>query len=179
MIEQLFEFVRQNSQREIVDNPAIPNEQNEAVMQEASQSILDGLRGFDQQDLQGLQQQAEAGQLNENDPRVQQITQHFSSNLSNKFGLDNNAIKALAIALIPLLLKRLMGNRNTNAQAGGGGFNLESILGGLLGGGQSNVDNTRVANNGGMMDQLSNMGAKLGLDKDGDGKVGLNDFLGK
>jgi len=30
-------------------------------------------------------------------------------------------------------------------------------------------------NSGGIMDQVSNIGAKLGLDKDGDGDVDLND----
>lgn len=176
MLDQLLDFVKQNTQQEIVENQEIPNEHNEAVMQEASESILNGLRGFDENTLNQLQSQANAGTLSENDPNVQQITQQFSGNLASKFGLDNSAIKAIAIALIPMLISKLLkGNNNASAtpQTTNSGFNLDSILGSLLGGGQQ-----QQSGGGNMMDQLSNIGAKLGLDKDGDGKVGLNDFLG-
>ena len=46
MFEQLTDLVKQFGGDAVVNNPAVPNEHNEAVMNEASASILDGLKGM-------------------------------------------------------------------------------------------------------------------------------------
>ena len=46
MFEQLTQLVQQFGKDAVVKNDAVPNEQNEAVMQEASNSILDGLKNM-------------------------------------------------------------------------------------------------------------------------------------
>ena len=44
MLEQLMDLVREHAQGAVVNNPAIPNEQNEAVMGAATESIASGLQ---------------------------------------------------------------------------------------------------------------------------------------
>ena len=44
MLENLNEMVRENVQESVVNNAAIPNEHNEAVIQAASGSIFDTLK---------------------------------------------------------------------------------------------------------------------------------------
>jgi len=46
MLEQLSNLVKQFDGDAVVNNTAVPNEQNDAVMNEASISILDGLKGM-------------------------------------------------------------------------------------------------------------------------------------
>ncbi len=177
------ELVRENGQQTVVKNPAVPNSQNEAVMQEASSSIFSGMQHMMQTGgpgaLKSLFEGVQSG--NTNHPAVQQVANDFSGNLMQKFGLDSGAAKALAISLIPMVLGKLM-HRTQNAPQGSG-FSIGSILGslmgggalgGLMGGGQSQQ---AQAQSGGMMGSLSSMGAKMGLDKDGDGDTDLNDLM--
>lgn len=44
MLDQLINLIQQSGQAQVVNNPAIPNEQNDRVMQEAGSSIMDGLQ---------------------------------------------------------------------------------------------------------------------------------------
>jgi len=44
MIEQLTQLVNQFGGDAVVNNPAVPNEHNDAVMEHASGSILDSLK---------------------------------------------------------------------------------------------------------------------------------------
>ena len=46
MFEQLTELVKQYGGEAVVNNPAVPNDQNDAVMNEASSSIVDGLKNI-------------------------------------------------------------------------------------------------------------------------------------
>ncbi len=183
------ELVRESGQQTVVENPAVPNEHNEAVMQEASSSIFSGLQNMMQTGgpgaLKGLFEGVQSG--DNNHPAVQQVANQFSGNLMQKFGLDSGAAKALAISLIPMVLGKLM-NRSQNAPQGSG-FSIGNILGSLMGGGGiggalgglmggGNQAQPQQANaGGGMLGSLSSMGAKMGLDKDGDGDTDLNDLM--
>jgi len=46
MLDELFNLVKQNAGTAIVNNPAIPNEKNDEVINEASSSIAGGLQGM-------------------------------------------------------------------------------------------------------------------------------------
>ena len=54
MFDQLSELVKQFGGEAVVNNPAVPNEQNDAVMQEAGGSILSGLKDKLLSELKGL-----------------------------------------------------------------------------------------------------------------------------
>lgn len=180
MLDQLMELVRQSGQQTVVENPAVPNQYNEAVMEEASSSIFSGLQNQLQTGgpgaLKTLFQGVESGDTN--NPAVQQVANQFSGNIMQKFGLDSGAAKALAISLIPMVLSKLM-NRSRGADSNSG-FSIGNILGSLMGGGAaqpSGFGQPQRQQGGGMMGNLSNMGTKFGLDKDGDGDTDLKDLM--
>lgn len=183
MFEQLMDLIKQSGQQSVVENPAVPNEHNDAVMQEASSSIFSGLQNMLQTGgpgaLKGLFEGVQSG--DNNHPAVQQVANQFSGNLMQKFGLDSGAAKALAMSLIPMVLGKLM-NNSQNA-APGSGFSITNILGSLMGGGAAAPAAAGITPGqpqqagGGMMGTLSSLGAKFGLDKDGDGDTDLQDLM--
>lgn len=173
MLEELFGFIKSNAQQDVIDNGAVPNEYNDDVVKEAQNSIVNGLNGANQDQLQELQQAAQNGTLNEDTANVGQMTQHFGGNIAEKFGIDGGTAKGIAASLIPMILSKIMGNKNSGTQAGG--LNLDSILGGLFGGGASNAGTT-TGTGGGIMDTVSNIGKQFGLDKDNDGDVDFDDL---
>ena len=180
MFDQLMELVRESGQQTVVDNPSVPNEHNEAVMQEASSSIFSGMQGMMQSGgpgaLKSLFEGVQSG--NASHPAVQQVANQFSGNLMQKFGLNSDTAKSLAISLIPMVLSKLMG-RAQGADSSSG-FNIGNILGSLTGGGNSGMGNmnmgaqSQASGSGGMLDSL---GSQFGLDKNGDGHTDLKDLM--
>ena len=86
----------------IINNPAIPNEQNEEVMSTASGSIMDTLKGM----MSGAGAASVLNLFNQNnseDVTNHPVTQNVSSNLittlMNKFGLDSNKAGGIASAI--------------------------------------------------------------------------------
>ncbi|MEO6833593.1 MAG: hypothetical protein ABI378_13420 [Chitinophagaceae bacterium] len=183
MFEELMNLVKQAGQQSVVENPAVPNEHNDAVMQEASTSIFGGLQNILQSGgpgaLKSLFEGVQSG--DNNHPAVQQVANQFSGNLMEKFGLDSGAAKALAMSLIPSVLGKLM-NHSQNA-APDSGFSITNILGSLMGGGAAVPATASITPGqpqqagGGMMDTISSLGTKFGLDKNGDGKTDLSDLM--
>ncbi len=162
MLEELMNRVRQFGQSSVVENPAVPNEHNEDVMREAGSSIFSGLKGLaDNGDTDGISGLLEGEQ---NHPAMAKVENNFADNIIQKFGINGNVAKSLAAGLIPAVLASLL---KRGGSGNNGGLSLQSILSSITGG-----DNV---NQNGM---LSNLGAKLGLDKDGDGDVDLKDISG-
>jgi hypothetical protein len=186
MLEQLMDLVREHAQGAVVNNPAIPNEQNEAVMGAATESIASGL----QQELasgntdgvlsllSGAENGAPAG-----NPVVGNISNNFVGTLLEKFNLDKGAAQQLAATLIPTVLGSLVHKTNDasnssfsldgilNSLTGGSaqGINLQGILGGLTGGldkngdGQVNMDDLKsLLSNGAQQQQQANTGGGIG-----------------
>ena len=110
MFEQLTQLVNQFGNEAVVNNPAVPNEHNEAVMNEASTSIIDSLKN-----MAANGNVAELAELfngnnasNASNPVVQQLTQNLSGNLGEKFGLSSEAASGVAGSLIPKILGSLV-----------------------------------------------------------------------
>ncbi|WP_118974603.1 hypothetical protein [Taibaiella koreensis] len=174
MLEQLMQMIQQSGQSSVIDNTDVPNEHNEAILNEAQQSITSGLQGLaDTGELNTVMEAAQNGQPVEQLPAVQNISNNFMGSIMDKFGLNKGTAAMIASAVIPMVLSKVM-NRG-GQQAGGGGFDLGGLLSSLTGGGAP-AQGQAQASGGGLMDSLSNIGAKLGLDKDGDGDVDLNDL---
>jgi len=161
MIDQIMDMVRQSSQQAVVENPDVPNEHNEAVIQTTGSSLMNSIMGMVQGgNLAGLGELANSAKTGNTDtPAVQQISGNLTSDLAQKFGFDTGTAGKIASSVIPAILSKL-------GSKPGGGFDLSAIMGMLGGGGNSG---------GGFMAQASAMGAKLGLDKDGDGDTDLDD----
>jgi hypothetical protein len=163
MLEQLTQLVQQYGNDAVVKNNAIPNEHNEAVMNEANSSILSGLQkiasegGVEQ--LAGLFQ-GNAAQ-NSSNPVVQQLTQQLSGSLGEKFGIDSSAASGVAGSLIPQILGSLVGK----AKDPNDSFQISDLVNAISGG----------AGNSGLMEAVSKYGGQFGLDQNSDGKVDIED----
>lgn len=165
MFDQLTELVNQYGNDAVVNNNAVPNEQNQAVLNEANSSIVDGLKNMassgNLSELAGLFQ---GNSIDSSNPVVQQLTQQLSGNLGQKLGLSSEASSNVAASLIPKVLGSLIGNaKDPNHK----GFEISDIVNAISGGN----------GNSGLMDAISNYGAKFGLDQNGDGKVGMDDAI--
>ncbi len=166
MFDQLTDLVKQFGGDAVVNNAAVPNEHNEAVMNEASSSIMDGLKNMVAQgnisDLAGLFQGNSAGDAS--NPVVQKLTEQLTGNLGEKFGLSQETSSGVAGSLIPKVLGSLIGNAKDPNQKG---FEVSDIINAISGG----------SGNSGLMDAVSKYGGQFGLDQDGDGKVGMSDAV--
>ena len=92
MLENLLQLVTQNAGDAITNNPQIPNEHNEAAVQDASSSIMDVLGSHASSGGGGLSGVLDllkggGGDLTSN-PIVSQIIQQFSGKLQNNYGVD-------------------------------------------------------------------------------------------
>lgn len=139
MLEQLMGLIQDQSQEAIVNNPAVPNQQNNEVMQTLMGSIMGG-----------MQQQAQSGNLGGlmgllsgkdatpgssslmNNPIVAGIASNAISSIMQKFGMSNSTAGGIVASVLPGVLSSFINKtRNPNDNS----LDFNSILGGLLGGG--------------------------------------------
>ncbi len=168
MFEQLTQLVQQFGQQDIVDNVAVPNEHNDAVMTEASTSILSSLKNVASQSG-GLEMLARLFQGNNasdvSNPVVSMLTNELSGSLGEKFGLDGASASGVATSLIPKVLGALIGGAkdpNNNE------IQMNDVIAAISGG---------DTKSGGLMEMVSKYGEMVGLDQNGDGKVDVADAM--
>ena len=165
MFDQLSELVKQFGSEAVVNNPAVPNEQNDAVIQEAGGSILSGLQDMvasgNISDLTGML--TGKTPIDSNNPVVQQLTEKVTGNLGEKFGLSSDAAGSVASGLIPQILGGLVNKAKDPNQPE---FNMSDLVSAISGG-----------NGGGLMDAVSKYGGQFGLDQNNDGKVDMGDAM--
>jgi hypothetical protein len=196
MLKELFDLVKNNATESVVNNPAVPNEMNDEVVAEATDTVASGLRnmvaGGGLQSIismftgGGGQQPSNSSLLN--NPIVSMMIGHFVGKLTNKFNMNSGTANQVASGLIPQVLTSLVNKANDsndgsfsldgllNSITGGqlsqqqqsNGINLQDIIG-QLGGGQQN--------GGGMSDILAQLtqGAQQQQQKNGGG--GLMDLI--
>lgn len=166
MLEQLTQLVQQYGNDAVVKNNAIPNEQNEAVLNETSNSIFASLQKIASQgDLSQLAGLLKGDSLNMENPAVKEITNNVTNSLSEKFGLSTNDTSGATSNMIPQILSSLINKANDPKD---GSFNISDIISSLTGG--------NTAQNSGIMEAISSYGIHFGLDENADGKVDLDDM---
>ncbi len=165
MLEQILSLVQENSKEAVVGNPAVPNNLNGDVIN----SLMGSLVGGFQQEAQGgnigglvslfATQNPSANSLSSN-PIVSGIIQQAVGSLIQKFGLNNSIASGIVSSVIPGVIASVIGKLNDPNS----GFDLGSLAGSLLGGGNSN-------NSGGGFD--------MGMISDAlaDGKIDMNDLM--
>lgn len=165
MFEQLTELVKQYGGDAVVNNPAVPNEQNEAVMEEANGSILSGLKDMVASGNIGDLAEMLSGKtpIDMNNPVVKELAGKVTGNLGDKFGLSPDAAGSVAGGLIPQVLSGLVNKAQDPNQPG---FNIQDIIASISNG-----------QGGGLMDMVTKYGEQFGLDQDGDGQVGMSDAV--
>jgi hypothetical protein len=166
MFEQLTQLAHQFGQNAVVENDAIPNEKNEAVINEASTSVVSGLQkmiadgNVDQLAVLFQGNNAE----DSSNPAVQKLTQQLSGNLGEKLGINSSTAASVASTLIPKILSALVGKAKDPNDSS---FEISDIIGAISGNGD----------NSGIMDAISKYGGQFGLDQNADGKVDINDAM--
>jgi hypothetical protein len=125
MFEKLFMLVKNNAGMAVINNPVIPVKYHEAVINEASSSIIEVLKG-----------QMENGKLKDmikyfqfpgiyNNPLITSTVNKFANKLNNFYGIEPVAAITVAKELIPPVMQEII-------QQSKGGQNNDFALGKLL-----------------------------------------------
>lgn len=180
MIEQLFSLIQNESQQEIINNPAIPNEQNGLAVGLATESIFGGLQNVlangGLQQVMGLFGGGQGG-VNMNNPLVGGIAQNLIGQFMTRLGLSQESASGIAGSLIPMVLGKLIGNTTSSDN---NGFDINGLLGSLLGGKSNHGQAVEIPGRSNGIDFgniLSKVTQSGGLDIDGDGDVDLQDII--
>lgn len=167
MFEQLTQLVQQYGGDAVVNNSAVPNEHNEAVIAETGNSIFAGLQKIASEG--GAEQLAGlfngSAPIDNSNPVVQQITQQLTGSLGEKFGLSNADSSGVASSIIPQVLNSLV---NKAKDPNDSSFQISDIISAISG-------NSGQAS--GIMDTISKYGMQFGLDQNADGKVDVADVI--
>lgn len=166
MFEQLTQLVQQFGQEDVIKNNAVPNEHNQAVMDEAGNSIFSSLQKMASEG--GGEQLAELlhgnNAQNPSNPAIHQITEQLTGSLGEKFGLDSNTASGVAGSIIPKILGGLVNKANDPNDS----FQISDLIGAISGG---------DGKTSGIMDAISKYGTQFGLDQNADGKVDMADAV--
>jgi hypothetical protein len=165
MLDQLTNLVKQYAGDAVVNNPAVPNEKNDAVINEASNSIADGLQNaFSSGNAQDILNMFSGKQDVANSPVTQNISGGVIQNLMDKFGLDQSAASGVANNLVPNVMQGMVNKTNDPNDSS---FDIQGIFNNLSGGSTSGFN----------MQALLNKLKGVGLDKDNDGDVDMKDLM--
>lgn len=165
MLAQIMELVQQQAGSAIVQNPAVPNDKNDATTMVAGESLQNGL----QQLLSGggvkqiMDLFSGKTPVSNDNPAVQQISGNVVSDLMNKVGLSGDQAGNVASSLVPNALQDLIQKVKdpNNSQ-----FQIQDIFNQLSGGA------TQGLNLQGLLQKFQN-----GLDQDGDGDTDFQDLI--
>jgi len=167
MFENLLDLVKGNAGEAIINNPAIPNEHNDAAVELASNSIFDTLKNaVTSGNLNSVLGMFSAGAANAGNSQLAGLMQNdMVQNLMHKFGLDQSQAGNVASNLLPNVLQNLVHKTNDPNDSS---FNIQSIvsnLSGNAGGGfdvgdllnQFTGSQQQSNNSGGIMDSLKGL----------------------
>lgn len=165
MLENLFNLVKELGQDQVVSNPEIPNEHNDAVIAEATHAVAGGLQNAlangQSEDVANLLK----GQTNDN-PVAQNMQNSFLESITSKLGISPEAASGLAASFMPMILSKLatgnngggnsmvsglLGQLTAGGAASNGGGGIASLIGQFMGGAK---DQQGQPSSGGLMDMI-------------------------
>ncbi|MES2566153.1 MAG: DUF937 domain-containing protein [Bacteroidota bacterium] len=111
MFDNLLKLVKDHAGDAIINNPAIPNEKNDAAIETTTNSIVDTLKA-----------QASAGNVSSltnllkgkstEAPLASSIQSKVVDNLMKKFGIDNTQASQIASTLVPKVMESFVKKTN-------------------------------------------------------------------
>ena len=177
MLDQILDLVKQQGQQIVVQNPEVPDNENNAVMMEAANTITGGfqnmLSGGGLQNIISMFTGGGQGQNNNSllsNPVVSMMIGHLAGNLVKKMNLNPAVANGIANNIIPGVLNNLVSKTRSNDPADDG-FDLNDLIASLTGGNAAQ-DNRQT--NG---FDFQGLIGQLGADTNGDGKVDLSDIV--
>lgn len=156
MLKELFDLVKGEATDTVINNPAIPNHQNNEVIAEATNTVASGLRNLVAGG--GVQNVLSLFGSNTNkksllgNPIVSMMMGHFASKLMNKFNVGPSQANNLSGNLIPNVLGKLIHKSN---DANDSTFSLEKLLASITGG-RSEAVTQDSGGIGGLLNQFNN-----------------------
>ncbi|UKJ09052.1 DUF937 domain-containing protein [Solitalea lacus] len=142
MLDNLLNLVKQYADDAIVQNPDIPNEQNDAAINVASSSIFNS-----------LQSQATSGGIanllnmfsggTDNTAVTNNVTSNVAGSLMEKLGLDTTKAQGIATTLVPQVLNSLVSKTNDPNESS---FSLNGVFNSLTDGKTEGINLDNVLN---------------------------------
>jgi len=162
MLKELFDLVKGQATETVINNPDVPNQYNNDVVAEATNTVASGLRnlvaGGGTQNVVSLF----GGSTNKksllSNPIVSMMMGHFASKLMNKFNMGPSQANNLSGNLIPNVLGTLINKSN---DANDSTFSLEKLLASITGG-RSNEVTSQSGGLGGLLNQFNGGGQSNG-----------------
>ena len=143
MLENLLALVKENAGDSIINNPAIPNQHNDAAIQTATGGIIDQLKSFTLSNGIGDITKMFSGGDVANHPLTGNIKNNVSSELMKKFGVNASQATGIVESLIPKVMSSFVNKTNdVNDKS----FNLQDVIGSIT----SN-------NSGGILNSIKNI----------------------
>jgi len=160
MLDQIAQLVKQYGEGAVVANTDVPDDQNNAVMAEATKTVTSGLQnvmaGGGLQNIldmfKGNSQDGQggggiAGVLK--NPMVTMMIGHFISKLTTKFNMSPAQASNVANQLIPNVVNDMV-TKTASTESANSAFNLDDLVGSLTGGKSFNLQ--------GMLEQFTGGG---------------------
>ena len=162
MLKELFDLVKGQATETVINNPDVPNQYNNDVVAEATNTVASGLRnlvagGGTQNVLSMFGGNTNKKSLLSN-PIVSMMMGHFASKLMNKFNMGPSQANNLSGNLIPNVLGTLINKTN---DANDSTFSLEKLLASITGG-RSNEVTSQGGGLGGLLNQFNGGGQSNG-----------------
>jgi len=162
MLKELFDLVKGEATETVINNPDVPNQYNNDVVAEATNTVASGLRnvvagGGVHNVLSMFGGNTSKKSLLSN-PIVSMMMGHFASKLMNKFNMGTNQANNLSGNLIPNVLGTLINKSN---DANDSAFSLEKLLASITGG-RSNEVTSQGGGLGGLLKQFNGGGQSNG-----------------
>ena len=138
MLEELFNLVKGSAGDSVINNPDVPNAQNNEVVAEATNTVASGLRnmvaGGGLENILSLFNQGGNSKSLMSNPIVNMMIGHFAGKLMNNHNMNGQQANKVASSLIPDVMSNLISKTNDPNNSS---FSLEGLLNSITGG-QSN-----------------------------------------
>ena len=162
MLKELFDLVKGQATDTVINNPDVPNQYNNDVVAEATNTVASGLRnvvagGGVQNILSMFGSNPNKKSLLSN-PIVSMMMGHFASKLMNKFRMGPSQANNLSGNLIPNVLGTLINKSNDPNDSA---FSLDKLLASITGG-RSNEVTSQAGGLGGLLRQFNSGGQSNG-----------------
>ena len=162
MLKELFDLVKGEATETVINNPDVPNQYNNDVVAEATNTVASGLRnlvaGGGVQNVLSMFGGGTNKKSLLSNPIVSMMMGHFASKLMNKFNMRPNQANNLSGNLIPNVLGQLINKTNDSNDSA---FSLEKLLASITGG-RSNEVTSQGGGIGGLLKQLNGGGQNNG-----------------
>ena len=197
MLKELFDLVKGHATDSVINNPDVPNEHNDGVVAEATNTVASGLRNIVAGGgLKSLISLFKGDGTNRksllSNPIVSMMMGHFAGKLMNKFNLNTTQANNLSGHFIPNIIGSLINKTNDPHDST---FTLDKLIGSITGNKSGNISSNQnngsgslgdllnkftggePGDEGGLMDIIKNLAGGAQRQQQQNGEGGLMDII--